>query len=353
MSLRNKVLALAGAASLVLGAAAVAATTASATTLTCTGVQNQAVPPFGCGGAQLAYVKKGTLDLAVLGGNYWNSEVGFKTDSVSDSTEDWTVFAVDGSTTDGPGGLGEYVAAYTPGGKFASFTQGGVTHANAVPSPGIFYTGTNVYCLSVENLYNGPKGALRWRAVLRTCNSNGAFYYGSNSQSPVVPAAGAKVTNTFPVAITVTVTAPAANSVGVSVNSGTAVVVPAGTSSKFTVPSGETIAWADPTPGAAAPSWSWSNVNNYVQRSRANAYQVWSPVTGSAGLELINESLSFNHPHGTNPNNTPFVLDDTAFGGSGTWALAYPENDGLNQQSSIIGCSEPITGLNTSYQLCP
>jgi hypothetical protein len=266
---------------LALGAAALAAAggfaltggNASATTLTCTGVQNQVLPPFGCGGDQLAYTAKGTLDLAVMGGNYWNSPVGFVTDSNSNPAEDFTVFAVSGSVTDGPGGLGEYVAMYTPDGKIASFTQASVKYTDAVPASGAFTVGTNVYCLSVENA-SAAKGA-RWKVVLRNCSTNGTFEYGNNSSS--------------------------------------------------------------------SPTY------NSVSSGSANHYQVWAPVTGNSGLLMINESLS----HGFGSGNTPYVLDDSGSGGSGTQAIAYPENDGLNQESSIIGCTEPITGLDTSYSLCP
>ncbi|MDE3076846.1 MAG: hypothetical protein KGJ86_15630 [Chloroflexota bacterium] len=274
------------------GGAAAAAVPAGATTLTCTGSQNQALPPFGCGGAQLAYTAKGTLDLAVLGtgsstGNYWNSPVGVLTDSQSASREDFTVFAVDGDTSDGPGSLGEYVAMYTPGGKIASFTQAGVVHTNAVPAAGRFTAGTNVYCVSVENLNDGPGHAVRWHAVLRNCNTNGTFSYGNNGQC--APAPGPVVTTAC------------------------------------------------------------ATTDNSVSAGRANQFQVWAPVSGAAGLLLVNSSLSREFRHG----NTPWVLDDRSFGGSGTGALAFPENDGLNQQWSIIGCTEPVTQLNTSYALCP
>ena len=283
--MRIRYAALAAAAALTFGASvAVAATSAWGTTLTCTGIKSQAVPPFGCGGAQLAYQAKGVLDLAVLGqgspsGNYWNSPVGVLADSESATREDFTVFAVSGSISDGPGGLGEFVAMYTPDGNIASFTQGGVAHTNAVPQPGNFTVGTNVYCLSVENLHNGPRGALRWHVVLPNCNTNGTFAYGNNGNNLTPPVAATE------------------NSV---------------------------------TPGSA------------------NAFQVWAPVSGPSGLLLIDESLS----HGFR-SNTPDVLDDSGFGGSGTGALAYPENDGLNQQWTVIGCSDPVSQLDTGYQFCP
>ena len=197
----------------------------------------------------------------------------------------------------------------------------------------------------MENLNNGPKGALRWHVVLRNCNTNGVFDYGNNGISPATPvlvASGGTATNTsaYPVSVTIT------GGTGVKVN-GSSVTTP----HTVTVPAGGTITLTYTT----APSWSWTQADydNFVSASHANAFQVWSPVAGSAGLEMINQSLSYQHPHGTNPNNTPYVLDDSAFGGSGAGALAFPENDGLNQQLSIIGCTQPVTQLNTGYQLCP
>lgn len=284
MSLIRKAATAASAAVLAASAGlAIAAAPASATTLTCTNVAGATAAPIGCGGDQLAYTGKGTLDLGVLGsgngigavpGNYWNSPVGFLTDSTSNAREDFTVFAVNGSVSDGPGGLGEYVVMYTPDGVIP--TTGGAAQPVIGTS---FKPWTDDYCLSVENLDNGPKGALRWHTVLRNCNTNGSFEYGTNTS-----------------------TSPA---------------------------------------------------DNEVSSSFANKYQVWAPVSGPDGLVLLNESLS----HGFKSGNTPYVLDDTRFGGSGTQALAYPENDGLNQQSVIIGCTDPIKGLEaelpTGYYNCP
>jgi len=343
VNIRTKALALAAGVTLLAGLA-VTAGTASATTLTCTGIANQVTPPLGCGGATLAYQAKGTLDLAVLGGNYWNSHVGFLGDSTGATAEDLTVFAVDGSVTDGPGGLGEYVAVYTPDGKFASFTQGGVRYADAVPAPGPFTVGTDVYAVSVEQLANGPRGAERWNTVLRNANSNGTFTYGETLTAPSLGASGTTYTNTYDNVVNVsftgtsTVTGLSVTGSGVSGNGPSWAVAPHTT---FTV------TWTSGTP----TGWTWQS-DNSVSASFANRYQVWAPVQGSAGLELINESLSGGFRHG-GTGNTPYVLDDRGNGGSGTWGLAYPENDGLNQQFTIVGCTEPITGLNTGYQLCP
>ena len=354
MSIKSKLLAVAAAAVLLPLAGLGLASTASATTLTCTGVANQVTPPLGCGGAQLAYTAKGSLDLAVLSGNYWNSPVGFETDSTSNSAEDFTVFAVNGSVTDGPGYLGEYVAVYTPDGKFASFTQNGTEHTDAVPAPGPFTVGANVYAISVGQLSNGPKGALRWNAELRNADSNGTFTYGETVKygvcvttitctpftlsSPLV--SGSTYLNDTGNVINVTVSGDTSASVtgsGVSGNGPSWAVAPG---TDFTV-----------TFAPVAATWTVTT-DNSISASRANKYQVWAPVSGSAGLELINESLSGGFRNG-GTGNTPYVLDDKGFGGTGTRALAFPENDGLNQQFSIVGCTEPITGLNTSYALCP
>jgi hypothetical protein len=253
--MKRRILAAAGA--LGIGVAlALTGPAAHGATLTCTNVADATTPPIGCGGDQLAYTAGGTVDLAVLGtgsstGNYWNSPVGFAADSTSNAHEDFTVFAVDGSVTDGPGGLGEYVVMYTPDGVEQ----------------------TTKYCLSVESLDNGPKGAARWNTVLRDCASNGDFTYGNG------------------------------------------------------------------------------DTNNSVSSSRANAYQVWAPVSGPSGLIMVNESLS----HGFKSGNTPYVLDERAW--KPGQALAYPENDGLNQQSMIIGCTNPIKGLEAllpvGYYNCP
>ena len=82
---------------------------------------------------------------------------------------------------------------------------------------------------------------------------------------------------------------------------------------------------------------------NAVTSGHANAYQVWAPVTGQNGLLMVNDSLT-----GYKHNNTPYVLDDSGWGGAGTQALAYPENDGANQVWSVIGCTDPVKALNAA-----
>jgi len=87
--------------------------------------------------------------------------------------------------------------------------------------------------------------------------------------------------------------------------------------------------------------------------SNPNPYQLWAPTeVPGPYLEFQDVALNSQHyRHGYGGGN--FVMDDRAFGGSGTWGLAYPENDGLNQDFTIIGCTEPVTEFNTSYYNCP
>jgi hypothetical protein len=86
----------------------------------------------------------------------------------------------------------------------------------------------------------------------------------------------------------------------------------------------------------------------------ADPYQLWSPVQVSGSyLEFQNVGLNNSSYYRHNFGGFNFVLDDTANGGSGTQALAFPENDQLNQKDRIIGCSLPITVFNQVYYTCP
>lgn len=82
-------------------------------------------------------------------------------------------------------------------------------------------------------------------------------------------------------------------------------------------------------------------------------YQLWAPTeVPGPYLEFQDVALNSQHyRHGYGGGN--FVMDDRGFGGSGTWGLAFPENDGLNQKFTIIGCTEPVTVFNTAYYNCP
>ena len=68
-------------------------------------------------------------------------------------------------------------------------------------------------------------------------------------------------------------------------------------------------------------------------------------------LEFQDVALNSQHyRHGYGGSN--FVMDDRALGGSGTWGLAFPENDQLNQKFTINGCTSPIDKFNTAYFNC-
>src|SRR5215813_10740535 len=137
--------ALAAGAILAAATAATWVTTASATTLTCTHTAGAVTVPIGCGGAQSAYTARGTLDMAVLGtgsatGNYYNSPVGVQPDSQGNTREDFTVFALNGAITGGPGNLGSYVAMYTPNGHIQSWTHVSGPVGVSQPAPGETFT---------------------------------------------------------------------------------------------------------------------------------------------------------------------------------------------------------------------
>jgi hypothetical protein len=87
--------------------------------------------------------------------------------------------------------------------------------------------------------------------------------------------------------------------------------------------------------------------------SDPNLYQLWAPTeVPGPYLEFQDVALNSSHyRHGFGGGN--FVMDDRGFGGSGTWGLAYPENDQLNQKFTIIGCTKPVTVFNTAYYNCP
>lgn len=81
-------------------------------------------------------------------------------------------------------------------------------------------------------------------------------------------------------------------------------------------------------------------------------YQLWAPteVPGPA-LEFQDVALNSQHlRHGFGGDN--FVMDDRAFGGSGTWGLAFEENDQPNHKLVIDGCTSPIDKFNTAYFNC-
>jgi hypothetical protein len=187
---------LALAAGAILAAASLAATvtmTANATSLSCTNTESAVTSPYGCGGLQIApgYVH-GSLDMATTA-VVDSAAVTVEPDSVSSAAEDFTVYPLGGSLTDGPGGLGDYVAMVTPTGHIAHFQITGAvpltggcvgaagTYTNAIPCPGATFKAlSGTYCLSVAN-FVGPNGKLRWWALLRLCSTNGTFVYGTST----------------------------------------------------------------------------------------------------------------------------------------------------------------------------
>jgi hypothetical protein len=189
----RRFLALAAGAILALALAVTGATMANATSLSCTNTQSAVTSPYGCGGLQIApgYVH-GVLDMATTT-TADSAAVTVAADSVTNSREDFTVFPLGGSLTDGPGGLGDYVAMVTPTGHIAHYTQttavtatGGCTSAagtytNSIPCPGAHFQAlSGTYCLSVAQ-FVGPNGKLRWWALLRLCSTNGTFVYGTST----------------------------------------------------------------------------------------------------------------------------------------------------------------------------
>lgn len=166
--------------------AVLAATSAHATTGTCLNIATPISQPIGCGGLYFSGLGSGIqpngTSLTLTASNpQWNSHV---TDAIYDparSDQDWTVYqrcvtvsgprsvaqpcGTLGSPFLDPDGQAEFVAEATPLGHHL----GGAINSSA-----------NL-CLSVEAVRNGPvvhgHHALRWRTVLRTCNSLGAFFF--------------------------------------------------------------------------------------------------------------------------------------------------------------------------------
>jgi hypothetical protein len=87
--------------------------------------------------------------------------------------------------------------------------------------------------------------------------------------------------------------------------------------------------------------------------AHADTYQLWAPVEVAGNLlQLEDVALNSQHlRHGF--GGSDFVLDDRADGGSGTWALAYPNHFGLNQEGTATGCTKPITTFNPHDFSCP
>jgi hypothetical protein len=189
----RRITALAAGAVLAASLAVAASWPASATSLSCTNTQSAVTSPYGCGGLQIAVgYPHGVLDMATTTTSD-SAPVVVQPDSVSNPKEDFTVFPLGGNLTDGPGGLGDYVAMQTPTGHIAHFQVTGAvpltggcvgalgTYTNAIPCPGATFKAlSGTYCLSVAN-FRGTNGKVRWWALLRLCSTNGTFVYGTST----------------------------------------------------------------------------------------------------------------------------------------------------------------------------
>ena len=251
---------------------ALTATTADATTLTCTHTAGATTAPIGCGGIRSATTAHGDLDLAVLGtggtsGNFFNSPVGVSADSQSNVREDFTVFAVGGAITGGPGNLGEYVAMYTPNGKIPGFTT--------QPAPGS-----------------------RSRRTPPTCACPSCSSPSARTARSAGPRCSATAT-------------PTARSTSA------------------------------PTPRPATRTASPAATRTPTRCGHR------SPARTACCSPTSRLSHHFHS------GNTLYVLDIKGSGAAGSRLLAFPENDGLNQEWSLIGCTHPADVLSTGYQFCP
>ena len=100
------------------------------------------------------------------------------------------------------------------------------------------------------------------------------------------------------------------------------------------------------TPGVKSPESPASIAN-------ADTYQLWAPVE-VAGNYLQLEDVALNDQHLRHGfSGSDFVLDDRALGGDGTWALAFPNHFGPNQEGVATGCTKPITTFNPHDFSCP
>jgi len=185
----RRIAALAG--GLVLAAAALTTTWATAghaVTGTCLNIATPISQPIGCGGLYFSGLgsgiqPNGTSLTLTAPDPQWNSHVVTSVYDPSRSDQDWTVYqrcntvsgarsvafpcGTGGTPTLDPDGQAEFVAEATPLGHHLDVS-------GLINKPGNL-------CLSVEAVFNGPvvhhHHALRWRTVLRTCNSLGATFF--------------------------------------------------------------------------------------------------------------------------------------------------------------------------------
>jgi hypothetical protein len=191
--LRKIALAISASVIVALGAIGAAANMAGATTLTCTNIAGATTGHLGCGGLQLAYNAKGTLDIAA-DSNTQNAVVRVQPDSLGNPNEDFTAFAVSGHEYGSVGNLGRYVAMFTPDGVIPQYSTSGPggPFVTGVPAPGAgFWAGPNTHCISIVSENNGPvvngHHLARWNVVLRNC-TDGEFTYGTGALPGTVTA---------------------------------------------------------------------------------------------------------------------------------------------------------------------
>lgn len=289
MSRLKKAALLAGAAAVI--ALGAAAVPAGASTLKCTATES-------CGGADLAYAGHGQLSLAVLnpdstingGFGYNNEEVGFTFSGASNGSQDFTVFQ---DSTEAPG-LG---GVYGHGNYVAMYTPGGKLPFD-LASPAC------VKDSPAAGEYTCSAGA---GSLIPYCVSVEDTY--PTVRGHVVQRWALVLRNCF-----------------------------AWPGTKFTV-------------GVHGSSTVTEAEDTVTQ---PDLYQLWAPTeVPGPFLEFQDVALNSTHwRHGYTAGHN-FVMDDRAFGPSGTWGLAYPENDQLNQKFTIIGCTQPVTVFNTAYYNCP
>jgi len=181
----RRIAALAGGLLLAAALTTTWATASHAVTGTCLNIATPISAPIGCGGLYFSGLGSGiqpnatSLTLTATSPN-WNAHVIDAPYDPARSDQDWTVYqrcntvsgprsaalpcGTLGTPTQDPDGQAEFVAELTPLGH----------HIGAAIN-----TQANL-CLSVEGVLNGPvvhgHHALRWRTVLRTCDTNGAIF---------------------------------------------------------------------------------------------------------------------------------------------------------------------------------
>lgn len=167
------------------GVATADAPMADATTGTCLNIATPIAQPIGCGGLYFSGLGSGiqpdgtSLTLTAVNPQ-WNSHVTTAIYDPARSDQDFTVYqrcatvsgprspaspcGTLGTPAMDPDGQAEFVAEATPLGRHLG---------GAINTPGNL-------CLSVEAVANGPvvrhHHALRWRTVLRTCDTGGAVF---------------------------------------------------------------------------------------------------------------------------------------------------------------------------------